>query len=85
GVATAINLQPTGSGKAAATGDFVMTGNEVAGVLRALRENGIEVTALHSHMVGEEPRLYFAHFWANADATQVARGLAAALARMAVR
>lgn len=85
GVATAINLQPTGGGRAAATGDFVMTSGEVAGVIRALRENGIEVTALHSHMVGEEPRLYFAHFWANADALQVARGLRAALARMAVR
>jgi hypothetical protein len=85
GVATAINLQPTGGGKSAATGDFVMTAGEVPGVLRALRANGIEVTALHSHMVGEEPRLYFAHFWANADALQVARGLRAALAVMSVR
>ncbi len=85
GVATAINLQPTGPGRAAATGDFVMTAGEVDGVLRALRENGIEVTALHSHMVGEEPRLYFAHFWANGDALRVARGLRAALARMTVR
>ena len=85
GVATAINLQPTAGGKAAATGDFVMTAGEVAGVLRALRENGIEVTALHSHMVGEEPRLYFAHFWANADVLQVARGLHAALAQLSTR
>lgn len=85
GVATAINLQPTGGGRAAATGDFVMTAGEVAGVLRALRANGIEVTALHSHMIGEEPRLYFAHFWANDDAVRVARGLRAALAGMNVR
>jgi len=85
GVATAINLQPTGGGRAAATGDFVMTAGEVPGVLRALRASGIEVTALHSHMIGEEPRLYFAHFWANDDAVRIARGLRAALAGMNVR
>ncbi|HSU12710.1 DUF1259 domain-containing protein [Longimicrobium sp.] len=84
GVATAINFQPTGGGRAAATGDFVMTAGEVAGVLRALRDNGIEVTALHSHMTGEEPRLYFAHFWVNDDAVKIARGLNAALAGMKV-
>ena len=79
GVATAINFQPTGGGKAAITGDFVMTASEVNPVSRALRENGIEVTALHSHMLGEEPRLFFMHFWANDDAVKLARGLRAAL------
>ena len=79
GVATAINFQPTGAGKAAITGDFVMIGSEVNPVIRALRENGIEVTALHSHMLGEEPRLFFMHFWANDDAIKLARGLRAAL------
>jgi hypothetical protein len=79
GVATAINFQPTGGGKAAITGDFVMIGSEVNQVIRALRENGIEVTALHSHMLGEEPRLFFMHFWANDDALKLARGLRAAL------
>ena len=63
GVATAINFQPTGAGKAAITGDFVMTAEEVNPVLKALPEAGIEVTALHNHMLIEEPRLYFAHFW----------------------
>jgi hypothetical protein len=48
-------------------------------VLRALRDNGIEVTALHSHMVDEQPRLYFMHFWANDEAQKLARGLKAAL------
>ena len=48
-------------------------------VLRALRQHGIEVTALHSHMLGEEPRLFFMHFWANDDAVNLARGLRAAL------
>lgn len=85
GVATALNLQPTAGGRAVGTGDFVMTAGEVAPVLAALHEHGIEVTALHSHMVGEEPRLYFAHFWANGNAMEVARGLRAALERMAVR
>jgi hypothetical protein len=79
GVATAINFQPTGGGKAAITGDFVMVASEVNPVIRALRENGIEVTALHSHMLNEEPRLFFMHFWANDDAVKLAHGLRAAL------
>jgi hypothetical protein len=82
GVATAINFQPTGGGKAAITGDFVMTGAEVNPVIRALRENGIQVTALHSHMLDENPRLYFMHFWANEDAAKLAKGLRSALDRM---
>jgi hypothetical protein len=79
GVATAINFQPTGDGKAAITGDFVLAGNEVNPVIRALRSNGIEVTAVHSHMLDEEPRLFFLHFWANNNAEKLARGLRAAL------
>src|SRR5438874_9897095 len=79
GVATAINFQPTGGGKAAITGDFVLRANEVNPVIRALRSNGIEVTALHSHMLEEEPRLFFMHFWANDDAVRLAKGLRAAL------
>jgi len=79
GVATAINFQPTGDGKAAISGDFVLLGKEVDPVMRALRENGIEVTAVHSHMLFEEPRLFFMHFWANADAVTLAKGLRGAL------
>jgi hypothetical protein len=79
GIATAINFQPTGGGKAAITGDFVLLGKEVNPVMKALRENGIEVTALHSHMLMEEPRLFFMHFWANDDAVKLAKGLRAAL------
>ena len=79
GLGTAINFQPTGAGKAAIIGDYVMVGTEVNPVIRALRENGIEVTSLHSHLIGEEPRLYFMHFWANDDAMKLARGLRAAL------
>ena len=84
GVATGINFQPTGGGKAAITGDFVLAGNEVNPVIKTLRENGIEVTALHSHMLTEEPRLLFMHFWANDDAVKLARGLHAALEKMAI-
>lgn len=79
GTATAINFQPTGNGKAAITGDFVLIGTEVNPVIVALRENGIIVTAIHSHMLTEEPRLFFMHFWANDDAVKLARGLRAAL------
>ena len=79
GVATAINFQPTGGGKAAITGDFVLRGSEVNPVIRALKKNGIDVTALHSHLIDEEPRLYFMHFWANDDAAKLAKGLREAL------
>src|SRR5205814_10518897 len=65
--------------RAAITGDFVLIASEVNPVIRALRENGIQVTALHSHMLGEDPRLYFMHFWANDDAVKLAHGLGAAL------
>lgn len=83
GVATAINFQPTGGGKAAITGDFVLSGDEVNPVINALRTNGIEVTAVHSHMLDEQPRLFFLHFWANDDALKLARGLRAALDKTA--
>lgn len=79
GLATAINFQPTGNGRAAITGDFVMTADEVNKVIRALRANDIRITALHSHMLTETPRLFFMHFWANDDALKLARGLRAAL------
>jgi hypothetical protein len=79
GLGTAINFQPTGGGKAAITGDFVMIAPEVNVVIRTLRENGIEVVSLHNHLLSEEPRLFFMHFWANADAIKLARGLHAAL------
>jgi len=83
GLAVGVGFQPTGNAKAAITGDFVMTAEEVNPVLRALRENGIEVTALHSHMLNEQPRLFFMHFWANDDAVKLAKGLRAALDKMA--
>ncbi len=79
GLATALNFQPTGGGKAAITGDFVLLGTEVNPVIKALRQNGIQVTAIHSHMLQEEPRLFFMHFWANDDAVKLAKGLRAAL------
>jgi hypothetical protein len=79
GVAIGINFQPTGDGKAAITGDFVMTGDEVNPVVAALRSHGIDITALHSHMLEEQPRLFFMHFWANDDAIKLAKGLRAAL------
>src|SRR3954471_21051378 len=83
GVATAIGFQPTGGGKAAITGDFVMTGEEVNPVIKALRASGIEITALHSHMLNEQPRLYFMHFWANDDALKLAKGLRSAIDKTA--
>ena len=79
GVATAVNFQPTGGGKAAITGDFVLRASEVNTVIRTLRALGILVSALHSHMLDEEPRLFFMHFWAIDDAVTLAKGLRAAL------
>jgi hypothetical protein len=84
GTATVMNLQPTGDGKAAITGDFVVTAEELNPMIRALRENGIEVTAIHSHMLQEQPRLFFVHFWANDDAVKLANGLRAALDKTAI-
>lgn len=85
GTATAINFQPTGNGKAAVTGDFVLLGKEVNPVIRTLRNNGIEVTAIHSHMLTEEPRLFFMHFWANDDALKLAKALRAAVDQTKVK
>ncbi|MGF9760170.1 DUF1259 domain-containing protein [Microvirga sp. 0TCS3.31] len=79
GSAIAINIQSTGPGKAAITGDFVLTADEVNPVIKALLANGIEVTAVHNHMLNDEPRLFFMHFWANDDTAKVAKGLRAAL------
>jgi hypothetical protein len=79
GSAIAINFQPTGGGRAAITGDFVLTADEVNPVAAAMRQNGIEVTAIHNHMLNDEPRLFFMHFWANDDALKLAKGLRAAL------
>ncbi|MBA3259173.1 MAG: DUF1259 domain-containing protein [Gemmatimonadales bacterium] len=79
GTATALNFQPTGGGKAAINGDFVLLADEVQPVIAALNASGIQVVALHNHMLEEEPRLFFMHFWANDDAVKLARGLKAAL------
>jgi len=84
GTAIAINFQPTGGGRAAVTGDFALLAGEVNPVLRALRENGIEVTALHNHMLDDQPRMFFVHFWANDDVTRLVQGLRAAPARVNV-
>jgi Domain of Unknown Function (DUF1259) len=84
GGANAINFQPTGGGKAAITGDFLVTGNEVNPLIRALRAGDIEVTAIHSHMLDENPRMFFIHFWANDDALKLAHGVRAALDKTAV-
>jgi hypothetical protein len=81
GLGTAINLQAAGGGKGAITGDFVLTAAEVVPVQRALVENGIEVTAIHNHMLGEEPRLFFMHFWGVDEPERLGRGLRAALER----
>jgi hypothetical protein len=85
GTATAISFEPTGGGKAAITGDFVMIGSEVNPVLRTLRQHGIEVTALHSHMIDDTPHFFFMHFWANDDAEKLAQGVRAALDLMNVK
>jgi hypothetical protein len=85
GLATAINFQPTNGSRAVATGDFVMIGSEVPAVIGELRSHNIEITALHNHLVGEQPRLFFMHFWGNDDASRLAQGLRAALNKMNLR
>jgi hypothetical protein len=79
GMSTAINLQPVAGTRAFATGDFVVPAERVAPVVRALTGAGIQVTAIHNHLVGEEPRAYFVHFWGDGDPLALAKGLRAAL------
>jgi hypothetical protein len=79
GSANSVNFEPLGGGNAAVTGDFVLTAEEVNPVIKALRANGIEVTAIHNHMLDDEPRLFFMHFWAHGEAGKLAKGLRAAL------
>jgi len=79
GAGTAINFQPTGNGRAAIAGDFAMTGKEVGPVMKVLEENGIQVVALHSHALDDEPRLFYMHFWANDDALKLAKTLRSAV------
>jgi len=79
GTGTSINFQPLGGGKAATTGDFVLLASEVDPVMRALRSGNVEVTALHSHMLGEQPTIYFMHFWGVGAASQLATSLKAAI------
>jgi hypothetical protein len=78
GMATGINLQMEG-GKAGTTGDFVLLADEVNPVVKALEENGINVTAIHNHMLYDEPRLFMLHFWGVGDPGKIAAGLKAAL------
>lgn len=78
GMATSINFQMNGD-KAAITGDFVLLADEVNPVVKALTENGITPTAIHSHMLKDEPRLFMMHFWAVDNPEKLARGLKAAL------
>lgn len=85
GGAEAINFQPLGGGKAAITGDFILVAKEVDPVMRALRAHSIDVTALHNHMLDDEPRMFFMHFWAHDDLPKLLAGLKAALAEVAVK
>ena len=66
------------------TANGVLIAKEVPAVMKALRDNGIEVTALHNHMLDDQPRLFFMHFWAHDDAGKLAQGLKAALSHVAI-
>jgi len=85
GVAEAINFQEAGTGNVATTGDFVLTAEEVNPVISALEEHDIQVTALHSHMLTEQPRLFFMHFWSVGSTESVAAGIKSALTHVAVK
>lgn len=79
GSANVINFQPTDNGKAAITGDIAALANEVVPLTAALRANAVEVTAIHSHMLTEEPRTFYVHFWAHDDALKLAQAMRSAL------
>lgn len=79
GYASPVNIQAVDASRAVATGDFAVTGRQVQPMLRALAAHGITATALHTHMIGESPALYFIHFWADAPLADVVAGLRAAV------
>ena len=79
GYASPINIQAINGSRAVATGDFAVPGDKAEAMLRALATHGITATALHTHMVGESPTIYFIHFWADAPLAQVVAGLRAAI------
>ena len=85
GVAESINFQEASTGKVATTGDFVLTAEQVNPVISALEEQHISVTALHSHMLTEQPRLFFMHFWAVGSPESVATGIKAALSHISTK
>jgi hypothetical protein len=85
GGAESINFQPLGGSKAAITGDFILVAKEVNPVIRALRTNGIDVTAIHNHMLDDQPRMFFVHFWAHDDLPKLLTALKAALSEVAVK
>ena len=84
GMSNAMNFQTVGA-RVATTGDFVLIADEVNPVIRELRAHGIAVTALHSHMLRETPRLFFMHFWGVDRPEKIGAGLKAALARIATK
>lgn len=65
--------------RASVDGDFIMTAGEVQPVIRALRRAGVHVVALHNHMLDEEPRFFFLHYWGKGPATDLARAVRSAL------
>ncbi len=79
GMATGINFQKNGD-SAAITGDFVLLADEINPVIRILIDNGITPTALHNHMIHDNPRLFMMHFWAVGNPENLANGLSKALA-----
>ena len=85
GAGEAIDFQAADSGNVATTGDFVLTADEVNPVLTELQDHHILVTALHSHMVTEQPRLFFMHFWCVGSSESVGAGIRAALSHVAVK
>jgi hypothetical protein len=79
GSTSVLLFQPLGNGRMIITGDLVLLAAEVNPVIRALSQNGIEVTTIHSHMLTESPRLFFLHYWASDDQAKVTKGLRSAL------
>jgi Domain of Unknown Function (DUF1259) len=76
-----VSFQPLGNGKAAFVGELTLMAGEVEPVIKAFTDHGIEVTAVHSHMLTEQPRLFYLHAWATGDAESLARVARAALDR----
>lgn len=74
-----VNVQAVSASRFVTTGDFAVVAEQLHPLVHALATHGIAVTAVHSHMVGDSPHLYYVHFWGDGTPAAVLGGIRAAV------